>query len=125
MSKDIETGSAPSTMIRTYLGRLDRLQYAKVISALQKSNERVNDIPIVNTIESIKGQDGKSCLFILTTDLAAYLFGEKVVENKTKNKLYVALTRSVNALTILVTQEVENKYGADYIRNHFSRLLRD
>ena len=125
MSKDIETGSAPSTMIRTYLGRLDRLQYAKVISALQKSNERVNDIPIVNTIESIKGQDGKSCLFILTTDLAAYLFGEKVVENKTKNKLYVALTRSLNALTILVTQEVENKYGADYIRNHFSRLLRD
>lgn len=125
MFKGIETGATPSTMIRTYLGRLDRLQYAKVISALPKSNERVNDIPIVNTIESIKGQDGNSCLFILTTDLAAYLFGEKIAENKTKNKLYVALTRSLNALTILVTQEVESKYGADYVHNYFSRLLQD
>lgn len=125
ISRDIEAGLAPSAMIRTYLGRLDGLQYAKVISALQKSNERVNNIPIVSTIESIKGQEGNSCLFILTTDLAAYLFGEKTVENKTKNKLYVALTRSLNALTILVTQEVENKYGADYIQNHVSMLLQD
>lgn len=102
MSKDIETGSAPSIMIRTYLGRLDRLQYAKVISALQKSNERVNDIPIVNTIESIKGQDGKNCLFILTTDLAAYLFGEKVLENKTKNTSITVLLLDNSSRIILL-----------------------
>ena len=38
-------------------------------------------------------------MFILTTDLAAYLFGDKIEDNATKNKLYVALTRSLEKHT--------------------------
>ncbi len=73
---------------------------------------------MVNSIESIKGREGNNCLFILTGDLAKYLFGKKKTDNKTKNKLYVALTRSLENLTILITTEVEEKYGRDEINKH-------
>lgn len=78
---------------------------------------------VVNAIDNIKGQEGSNCLFILTTDLAAYLFGEKKKDNKTKNKLYVALTRSLNKLTIYVTKEVENKYIRENIISYFEKIL--
>ena len=89
---------------------------------MQKSAKETAEIPIVSTIEGIKGQDGDKCLFILTTDLAPYLFRENTTENRTKNKLYVALTRSLNSLTILITLEVEKKYGNQYIRDYFAEL---
>lgn len=121
---DLSHGELPTFVMPQHIQAI--LDFMGTVdSEMVVSTARVNNIPIVSTIESIKGQEGNSCLFILTTDLAAYLFGEKTVENKTKNKLYVALTRSLNALTILVTQEVENKYGADYIQNHVSMLLQD
>ncbi len=126
MLKDKKSGLELRDIIQKYLGRLsDRVQYAKVITALQRSDERATDIPIVDTIEGIKGQEGNNCLFILTTDLAPYLFGDKTIENKTKNKLYVALTRSLNSLTILILQEVENKYGEEYICNFFRRFYQN
>lgn len=90
--------------------RLDNKDYARIIqnvlhSEIEKSGIRVS------SIESIKGCEGNNCLFILTVDLAEYLLGNKKAENKTKNKLYVALTRSLEKMTILVTREVEEKYG--------------
>ena len=102
---------------------MDKQQYAKIISALQKPTQKTVAVPVVSTIEGIKGQDGDNCLFILTSDLAPYLFGEKTAENKTKNKLYVALTRSLNKLFILITLEVENKNGRQYILDYFHNLL--
>lgn len=124
MIRNTDGGEDPQNVIRQYFkGTLDSQQYAKIISVLQKPCKETSEIPIVSTIEGIKGQDGNNCLFILTTDLAPYLFGEKTTENKTKNKLYVALTRSLNRLTIVVTLEVEKKYGAKYIQNYFAKLL--
>ena len=58
----------------------------------------------------------------MTTDLAAYLFRQKVEENKIKNKLYVALTRSMNKLTFLMTKTVEDKYGKDYICDEIAKM---
>lgn len=75
----------------------------------------------VNSIDSVKGQEGKNCLFILTTDLAAYLLDEKNEETIFKNRLYVALTRSLYKLTIYITPEVETKYGKDKIKDFFGR----
>lgn len=123
MSEDIEAELDPSSVIRKHLGTISKQQYAKIITVLQGTNKRDTYIPVVSTIEGIKGQEGDNCLFILTTDLAPYLFGDKTAENKTKNKLYVALTRSLNKLTIFITQEVENKYGMEYIHDYFSKLL--
>lgn len=77
---------------------------------------------LVNSIESIKGQEGGNCLFILTTDLAAYLFGEKTDDTTTKNRLYVALTRSLDKLTIFVTEEVETKYKKENIVGFFRKI---
>lgn len=74
---------------------------------------------LVNSIDSIKGQEGENCLFILTTDLAAYLFGKKTDDTTTKNRLYVALTRSLQRLTIFITEEVETKYKRKNIIDFF------
>jgi thymidine kinase len=77
---------------------------------------------LVNSIDSIKGLEGNRCLFILTTDLTPYLFAEEIEQNKMLNYLYVALTRSKSVLTILVTNEVENKYGRKSIYSKFKEL---
>jgi DNA polymerase III delta prime subunit len=94
--------------------------YAKIINALKLNEVSENQRILVDSIERIKGQEGKNCLFILTIDLAAYLFKDKEENNKTKNKLYVALTRSLDKLTILVTREVEERYGKEFICEYLS-----
>ena len=104
--------------LSTHTGTLSRAQYARVCDALQEKTVVPQNL-LVNSIESIKGLEGESCLFILTTDLAPYLFGEKKEENKIKNALYVALTRSKDSLTILITKEVETLYGKSKITNFF------
>ena len=65
---------------------------------------------LVHSIDKVKGLEGERCLFILTTDLADYLFKIKTNQNKMMNYLYVALTRATNELTILITEKVENQY---------------
>ena len=48
--------------------------------------------------------------------LTTYLFGQRVEDNKTSHLLYVALIRSLNSLSILVTKEVEKKYNREVIK---------
>ena len=80
------------------------------------------DIPVVSSIEIVKGREAKRCLFVLSPDLAPYLFREKKEDNKTSHLLYVALTRSLDHITILVMKEVENKYTRDKILKHFRTI---
>ncbi|MEK4974713.1 UvrD-helicase domain-containing protein [Niallia sp. FSL R7-0648] len=77
---------------------------------------------LVNSIDSVKGLEGNKCLFLLTTELAPYFFGENKEQNKMLNYLYVALTRSKEELMIMVTKEVEEKYGRDFINNQLGLL---
>lgn len=67
--------------------------------------------------------EGEKCLFTLTNDLAAYLFNDNTETNKTKNKLYVALTRSLNELSIYILKEVEDKYTKEKIHGFFEEYL--
>lgn len=90
--------------------------YARVYDALSASMKKERGGIAVKSIEAIKGLEAGRCLFILTTDLAPHLFGEKSTDNKTRHLLYVALTRSRNNLTILVTKEVEEKYSRKQIK---------
>lgn len=102
----------------------DRKAYGRIINILPDDEHiPVKEKVFINSIDSIKGQEGNNCLFILTTDLAAYLFGENSKETATKNRLYVALTRSLNKLTILVRADVEERYGKDFILNFFKRYI--
>lgn len=107
--------------------RIAKNEYRKIITILDAKDNDVTKKKVinVNSIESIKGKEGQNCLFILTTDLADYLFGKKKNDNKTKNKLYVALTRSLNKLTIIITIEVEKKYGRDDIINFIHSCQND
>lgn len=40
-------------------------------------------------------------------------------DNKVKHQLYVALTRSLNELSILISEEVERAYTKDFILDYF------
>lgn len=97
--------------------------YAKIAKSLELVGDKQNNNIRLCSIESIKGEEGKNCLFVLTKDLAAYILGEKNKENKVKNALYVALTRSLERLTILVTAEVEDTYTKHAIIQHLKYIL--
>ncbi len=103
--------------------RLPKQRYAQIAYALKVTKDRKVDVTVVQSIESIKGLEDRRCLFILTTDLAPYLFGEKADRNKTSNLLYVALTRSLDHLTIMITKEIEDSYSRDKITEFFSSTL--
>lgn len=101
----------------------DKKAYGRIINLIpDEKDEDENEIIYVNSIDSIKGQEGNSCLLILTTDLAAYLLGTKTEETIFKNRLYVGLTRSLDKLTIYITPEVEKKYGKERIKNFFDKF---
>ncbi len=112
-------------MSRTFKANLlnDKSTYARIINLIPNETENdENEVIYINSIDIIKGQEGNNCLFILTTDLAAYLLGTKKEENVFKNRLYVGLTRSLEKLTIYITPEVEKKYGKEKIETYFTTL---
>jgi hypothetical protein len=97
---------------------------ARMFAALEINKKSLADEGIVvESIDKVKGLEGDNCLFILTTELSDYLFKEKYTQNKMLNYLYVALTRSKKKLMILVTKEVEEKYGREWIDTKFEELL--
>ena len=97
-------------------------QYARLCAALCLLCTNEIDLINVSSIESIKGQEGENCLFVLTVEVAKYLFGENIEENKVLCALYVALTRSLRKITILITTEVEEKYTREKISKFFRRF---
>jgi thymidine kinase len=103
---------------------LSKKAYAAIINLLPDNSVVLDkENVLLNSIDSIKGQEGDNCLFVLTTDLAAYLFGDKTEDTKTRSRLYVALTRSLDKLTIFITKEVEMKYERKNIVNFFEKIL--
>ena len=101
----------------------DNKVYGRIINLISNErNENENELIYINSIDSIKGQEGNNCLLILTTDLADYLFGVKSEETIIKNRLYVGLTRSLEKLTIYITPEVERKHGKENIKAFFNSL---
>ena len=104
--------------------RLSPQEYARLNECFDKIREqnKVKDNILVKSIDRVKGLEGDNCLFILTTDLAPYLFKEKQDANKMNNYLYVALTRSKNTLIILATKELEEKYGRQELIQRFKSL---
>jgi len=120
MLSAFDSGIKENTIIAQWVNRgiFDRLtgqRYAQMASAIKAIDTATSDIPVVSSIEIIKGREAKRCLFILSPDLAPYLFREKKEDNKTSHLLYVALTRSLDHLTILVMKEVEETYTKDRI----------
>ena len=106
---------------RGLFGFLTKKQYGRIGESLKNVNRADITTPIISSIESIKGLEADRCLFILTSDLAPYLFNSKSKDNKMRHLLYVALTRSLNHLTILIANEVEEKYSKESIRDFFNK----
>ena len=55
------------------INRLDKQKYAQICKIIESKNQN-NDLLVVQSIESVKGLESDNCLFVLTTDLAPYLF---------------------------------------------------
>jgi hypothetical protein len=121
--KRISNSEIFSKLERLLFIRLTKQDKGKLAGAFSLVREApIEQGIVVNSIDSIKGLEGEKCLLLLTTDLAPYLFRENSEQNKMLNYLYVALTRSQKELMILVTTEVEDKYGKDFIDNKFKEL---
>ena len=104
--------------------KIDSRRYGIIINIFEDESPITQEDKIfVKSIDYIKGMEGEKCLFILTNDLAAYLFDDNTEMNKTKNKLYVALTRSLNELSMYILKEVENKYTKKRIQDFFEGYL--
>lgn len=129
MQKDYDDGKEASVIISNWIGkkafdRLGRKEYAQMAEAFNVEKNEDTKAIVVSSIEKIKGLEAKRCLFILTTDLAPYLFRENTEDNKMSHLCYVALTRSLDNLTILVTKEVEEKYTKIKIKEFFESYVR-
>lgn len=99
---------------------LNSRKYAQMVSAVSTEKSETTDV-VVSSIEIIKGLEAKRCLFILSSDLAPYLFKIKTDDNKMSHLLYVALTRSTDHLTILIPQDVEASFTRTFILTFFER----
>ena len=112
------------SIISIFGKQISKKEYVRIASTLQACEQKANTGAsfVVDSIEKIKGREGKNCLFILTPDLAAYLFGDKTDYNKTKCALYVGLTRSLDSITIFVTKETEQKYSSKQFEELFLNL---
>lgn len=95
--------------------RLGKQQYAQMVSAFPVKETETDDAVVVRSIEIVKGLEAERCLFILTPDLAPYLFRTKISDNKTSHLLYVALTRSKKHMTILISRKVESTFPKSFI----------
>ena len=120
---DIEKGKDLSRIVKkVFKGNIEKNEYAQIGSLINNVQNKAGSV-LISSIESIKGQEGNNCLFILTKDLASYLFGDKKDDNKMKAALYVALTRSRKDLTILLATEAEEKYPKSFVKECFSQLF--
>lgn len=100
--------------------KLTKQQYVQMISAFTEKGAQSEDAIVVNSIEIVKGLEASRCLFIVTPDLAPYLFRTKTADNKESHLLYVALTRSLEHLTILITREVEDAFTRKFVTDFFN-----
>lgn len=117
LSKGRDVKTVANLCVKSGAINYDKRRYARTAGALAHMLPSRSNGVSVKSIEAIKGFEHDKCLFILTTDLAPYLLGETSEENKTKHLLYVALTRSLNDLSILVTREVEQRYSRNQINS--------
>lgn len=102
---------------------LSEQRYAQMATAISARETETVDTIVVRSIEIIKGLESERCLFILTSDLAPYLFRKKTEDNKMSHLLYVALTRSTNHLTIMISKQVESLFEKEFIINYFNNIL--
>lgn len=127
MLKSFDLGKDIGAVINSWIrqGAFDPLEpkrYAQMANAFEQKESFLSDAIVVKSIEIVKGLEGEKCLFILTSDLAPYLLGIKTEDNKTSHLLYVALTRSKDQLTIMITNGVEKAYTREYLLDFFKNI---
>lgn len=100
----------------------DNKLYAEFCEALKSETTKTEIKFNIMTIDFVKGLEAVTCIFVINNALLNYLFSEKTEENKMKNKLYVALTRSLKDLIFIVNLN-GLKYSKDDVIREFERLL--
>lgn len=118
---NLEPNIITNRLMRTLNLDYNKRLYAELVSGVQsvkRSAEKISKTQYpVKSIESVKGSESENCVFVMSTDLFAYLLKEKTDQNGTLDSLYVGLTRSTNRLVMLFTDEVVKKYTASTVRS--------
>ncbi|EPC15060.1 hypothetical protein Lpl7_0876 [Lacticaseibacillus paracasei subsp. tolerans Lpl7] len=129
--RSIESGTESQVVVQSLIKLLhqaySRKLYAELyecINLLQKikdSTGSMSSVPLCS-IEAAKGSQSDRCLLIMSTDLFRVLIGESNKKNSTTNALYVALTRSIDQLLIILTREVTSHYSDRKIEKSMNQL---
>lgn len=119
--KNVSEASMLIAMLQTkYRKNLSKKQMSKIYkldfcSTKGKVDSR-GPFFYISSIDNAKGEEGERCLFVFTTDFIKYLYDPKLEMNKTKSRLYVALSRSKRKLTILLNKQVISKIGKEELK---------
>lgn len=110
-------GSILKQFESSYGIKLERNEWAELKEILTKkvSKQQYN----VSSIDKIKGLESESCLFIVNNSMLQYLTGKNKTRNKEMNRLYVALTRSLDHLIFAIDIERINCMNKCEIQDWF------
>lgn len=108
--------NAVNWLLKEYALTVEKAEYAKLMELSKKLNHQPAFYKI-RSIDSIKGLEAETCVFIFSKSTLTYFLQDNLVADKIFNKewkrVYVALTRSQDALylvlddSLLTTEEID------------------
>lgn len=121
----INKGKAISKLINDYSLDLKKSEFAELYELGELSNRKGSKY-IISSIDSIKGLEAESCIFVLTPNTFNYLtkgnIQKKQIFNKEWKKIYVALTRTTNRLLLVIDHDIFQKQNIERIKNELNKM---
>ncbi|MEL1246304.1 UvrD-helicase domain-containing protein [Flavobacterium sp. DGU11] len=106
--------------------RLEKQEYAELIQHLDMAKMPSKGYKyFISSIDAVKGLESDVCIFILNQTMYDYMtqnVPKTNYHNKNWNKVYVALTRSCNALIIAIDMELFSRTSVTEIESYFKGL---
>lgn len=119
------TSRAISRLVARYSLTLEKNHFAQLYELCGKCKED-NVQFIVQSIDSVKGLDADTCVFILSPNTLKYLTKNDLTEtnyfNKEWKKIYVALTRAKRRLVLALDHDLFNGSDMATVRDSISVL---
>jgi len=110
---------------REYALPFDNTQYAKLIALGEKLSHQ-SALYSIRSIDSVKGLEAQTCIFVLSKTTLSYFLIDDLADEKKFNKewkrIYVALTRSEDALYLVLDQNLLTNKEIDRARFAFRTL---
>lgn len=107
------------------IGKFSNPEYA-MLSKLGESISKNDSGLLVNSIDSIKGMEANTCVFIISENMYKYLMKINIDKqreyNKEWNKMYVALTRTKKDMIFAIDESLFKKFRIESVISRFEKL---